>query len=307
MTRSFVPGWHPELAQKARTSLAARGLAYASARFEDDRPLPPAYSLAHYRRWPFDQGEVGSCFANASAQVAQIDMVFGDPTRAFQVSRRLVWAIGRKLDGILGSGGDGGSVTNAVLSLSDREQGVGAAHEELWPYRPDHAWLEQRPPQNVLDDAGKDRCTQFAEVPFGAEWKRQILNGRPIAIGIWWPSGWDSEVGPDGRATGIGRGGFGHALAVIGWIDQWDGRPWWQIENSHGPIYHPVPADVAARIPGYAPAQPEKTFDFWVRDDWLNQVLQKGDSEAVAIAGPEGFVRRDPIDPTSIMPCAGDL
>ena len=30
-------------------------------------------------------------------------------------------------------------------------------------------------------------------------------------------------------------------------------------------------------------------------------------SEAVAIAGPEGFVRRDPINPTSIMPCAGDL
>jgi len=302
MTRSFFPGWHPDFAQKARVGLKALGRSYASATFADDRPLPAALSLARYRRWPFDQGPVGSCFANAAAQVAQIDMVFGDPDQAFPVSRRLVWQLGRKLDGILGTGGDGGSVTNAVLSLSDAEEGAGAAHEDLWPYRPDHNWLERKPPQSVLDDAGKDRFTQFAEVAFGPLWKRQILSGRAITIGIWWPNGWDSDVGPDGRARGIGRGGFGHALAVIGWVDDWDGHLWWQIENSHGPIYHPIPAAIAAQIPGYMPAETDKTFDFWVRDDWLGGVLQKGDSEAVAIAGPEGFVKRDPIDPSAIMP-----
>jgi hypothetical protein len=305
MTRPFVPGWCPDFALQARARLETQGRPICQARTRDDRPLPPAWSLAKYRRWPFDQGQVGSCFSNASAQVAQIDMVFGDPSRAFPVSRRLVWFEGRKLDGLIGSGEDGGSVTNAVLGLSDRQEGTGAAHEDLWPYKDRQSWLEKKPPQEVLDDAAKDRFTQFGEVAFGDDWKRSIRSGRAIAIGIWWPSGWDEAVDETGRATGIGRGGFGHALAVIGWIDDWDGHPWWQIENSHGPIYRPVPAQIAGKIPGYMPAQQDKTFDFWVRDDWLGQVLAKGDSEAVAIAGPEGFVKRDPIDASVIMPIDG--
>ncbi len=209
---------------------------------------------------------------------------------------------GRKLDGLLGNHGDGGSVTNAVMCLCDGQGGLGAAHEELWPYKASHSWLEAKPPQSVLDDAQKDQLTQFAEVPFGDPWKRQIYSGRPIVIGIWWPNGWDEAVGPDGRATGVGRGGFGHALAVIGWAQWPDGQNWWQIENSHGPIYHPVPADMAATIPGYVPAAADMTFDFWASDAMVEAVNAKGNSEAVCAAGPDGFVKRDPVEADDIFP-----
>jgi hypothetical protein len=290
----------------------------------DDRPLPDSFSLSQYILTHFDQGDVGSCFANAAAQIAQIDMQFGDPSRYFPVSRRLVWQQGRKLDNSWPSRGDGGSVCNAVACLADSYHnafgdgsGAGAAHEDLWPYKDDHNWLEAKPPQSVLDDAAKTRFTQYAEVA-PTVWQRQIYSGRAVDMGTFWPLGWDSAIGNDGRATGIGklaRDGLGrpggHSYTLTGWAT-WSGQLWYQFENSHGPIYHPLTAELAASVPGYKPAgatgingEPDMTFDFWVRADWYLQLFQQSqEAEAFCVAGPEGFTRRDPIDPTAIMPVA---
>ena len=296
MTRKFVPGWDPGTAQRTRAAFLSRGQQFVTAHFDDDRPLPSAFSLARFRLWPFDQGPVGSCFANGTAQAFQIhtaaDVADGARWELVPLSRRLVWYQGRKLDGSLGGRGDGGSVTNAMAAMGEPPNGVGVCHEDMWPYKPEHRWLEQKPTPDVFADANLNRISQIAEVAFGEPWKRAIFNGHPVAIGIWWPYGWDSSVGADGRATGIGRGTYGHALAVIGWIDDWEGHRHWQIENSHGPIYHPVPSAIASQITGYQPAQPDKTFDFWVRDEWLQEVLGYGQSESLAAAGLTGFKKR---------------
>src|SRR6476646_9901964 len=124
MTRPFVPGWDPATAVRARAGFHARGQSFVSAIFaDDDRPLPQAFSLARFRLWPFDQGPVGSCFANAAAQAFQIhtaaDATDGARWELVPLSRRLVWFQGRKLDGSLGSSGDGGSVTNAMAGMGD--------------------------------------------------------------------------------------------------------------------------------------------------------------------------------------------
>jgi hypothetical protein len=296
MTRPFIPGWDPVTAQRAREAFFARGQHYVTARFEDDRPLPPAFSLARFRLWPFDQGQVGSCFANATTQAFQIhtaaDVSAGARWELVPLSRRLVWYQGRKLDGMLGRSDDGGSVTNAMAAMGEPPHGVGLCHEDLWPYKPEHRWLEKAPTAEVFADANLNRLSQIAEMSIGDAWMRAIFNGHSVTIGIWWPYGWDTNVGSDGRVTGIGRGAYGHALAVIGWINDWDGHHWWQIENSHGPIYHPVPTAIAARITGYQPAHSDKTFDFWVRDEWLREVLGYGQSESLASAGLTGFQKR---------------
>lgn len=297
MKPMFIPGWDPATAVRARAAFQTRGQVFVTAAFaDDDRPLPASFSLARFRLWPFDQGAVGSCFANATAQAFQIhtaaDTAAGARWGLVPLSRRLVWYQGRKLDGTLGSGSDGGSVTNAMAGMGDAPHGSGVCHEEKWPYQASHRWLEQAPPEDVVADANLNRIHQIAEVKVGDAWKRAIFNGHPIAIGIWWPYGWDSSVDHTGRATGIGRGTYGHALAVIGWVDDWDGHLWWQIENSHGPIYAPVPPDVASGITGYSPAHPDKTYDFWVRDEWLREVLGYGQSESLAAAGMTGFKKR---------------
>jgi hypothetical protein len=299
MSYSFHPGWSPTFASKAKTgpSYLQLNVGAGDPFASDDRPLPPSFSLARFREWPFDQGAVGSCFANAATQAFQIhtkaDIATGASWESVELSRRIVWYQGRKLDGLLGSRSDGGSVTNALAALADPPHGVGCCKEATWPYQPDHRWLEQTPPANVFSEAGQNRLKQVADVQIGADWQKAIVNGHPVALGIWWPYGWDTQGAT--FMDSIGRGEYGHALCVIGWLDR-AGVLYWQIENSHGPIYKPLPADLAATVPGYVPARPDATFDFWVRDDLLRKVVGYGQSEAVAAAGMSGFQNRNLVD-----------
>lgn len=291
MPDTFYPGWHPDVAARAMDAAGAAGH-YCEATFGDDRPLPKAMSLLKWLKWHFNQAQVGSCFANATAQCAQLDMTVMNADAAYEASRWMAWYQGRKLDGTLGGWGDGGSVTNALIAHSDKPGGVGVCPEKDAPYQASHGYLERKPSEQAFTDAGRYKLTALAQVKIGDGWKRAIFNGNPVAIGIWWPRGWDAAIDSTGRATGIGGGEYGHALAVIGWHDDWDGHLWWQIENSHGAIYHPVPADIASSIPGYV--IPEgKAYSFWVRDDWLKQVLGYAHSEALAAAGPDGFAKRE--------------
>lgn len=299
--RPFVPGWSPQVAQRAMLNAARLGH-YVSATFADDtRPLPASWSLAAFRRWTFDQGQVGSCFSNNTAQVAQILMTVGDASRAFQVSRWLIWYQGRKLDGSLGSGGDGGSITNAMLALTDAKNGIGCGHEALAPYQASHRYLERRPPDAAFDDAGHYRLTEMAQAQLGDPAKRLLYNGKPIAIGIWWPSAWDTMGGTFFGKDTIRRGSYGHALAIIGYAT-WNNTTWWQIENSHGAIYSPLPADHASTVPGYVPASPTATFDFWVDDETLTQVMSYQWTEMIAAAGPEGFSKQELTFGEAVMP-----
>jgi hypothetical protein len=304
MTDPFLPGWSPELAARGRARFFAAGRSFSAAPqfVGDDRPLPPGFSLSGWLQWPYDQGQVGSCFANMGAAVLQLMMrgavANGASGTPFNPSRRLVWYQCRKLDGSLGSGSDGGSIVHTFAALGDAPDGVGDCSEALWPYQPSHSWLEQRPPDDVFTAAGQTRVAHIAEAPFDqAAWKRSIFNLAPIGIGIYWPSGWDTACDRYGR---IGGGGFGHALAVIGWVDDWDGHRWWEIQNSHGPIYGIPPADVQGRITGYKPSAGAKSFSFWAREDWFREVLGYRNTETYNAAGVEGFVPR-PVNVPSFL------
>ena len=304
MARTFCSGWHPDYANRARSDFPffALSLGVGKPFASDDRPLPPSFSLARFRKWPFDQGQVGSCFANAAAQSFQIhtmaDVADGAQWDTVELSRRLVWYQGRKLDGLLGSRQDGGSVTNALAAMADAPSGVGCCKEETWPYKDEHRWLEAAPPKPVFAEAGVNRLAQIASAEIGDDWKKAIVNGHPITIGIWWPFGWDTEGGT--FFDTIGPGGYGHALCVIGWMTKGSAL-YWQIENSHGPIYAPLSADEAKSVPGYQPAQPDKTHDFWVRDDVLKRVFNHGQAESVTAAGMSGFKTRELVEWSNMM------
>lgn len=308
MEREFYPGWTPEIAEQGRAQfLTVRGQSFSTAAqfVGDDRPLPPGFSMSGWLKWPYDQGQVGSCFANMGAVVLQLmvaaDIANGSTGTLFNPSRHMVWYQCRKLDGSLGSGSDGGSIVNTFASLGDAPGGVGDCSEELCPYQPSHRFLEQRPSDEAFTAAGKTRIAQIAEAHFDATaWKRSIFNLCPIGIGIYWPSGWDSACDKYGRITGIGGGGFGHALAVIGWIDDWEGYPYWEIQNSHGPIYGIPPTVIQAKIKGYKPSAGEKSFSFWAREDWFKEVLGYRNTEVYNAAGVEGFVPR-PINVASFV------
>jgi hypothetical protein len=299
MAFEFKAGWSPVLGQRARARFAAAGRTFASTQFADDRTRPRAFSLSFLVRWAYNQGSVGSCFANMMAAILQVlEGADNQQVPRWEVanpSRRLIWRRCRELDGTAGSGGDGGSIVHSYSAVGPTPDGWGACKEEEWPYKAEHRWLEARPPQSVLDDC-QIRIKDIAPARDETDWDRLNFSGHPIGLGIWWPYGWDSQIDRFGRTTGIGRGSFGHAIARIGWFQDWDGHNYSQILNSHGAIYPALPAEIASEIPGYKPSSGDKTHDFWARDDMLAEVIHSysgGNAELYTGALASGFKARN--------------
>ena len=286
---AFVPGWMPELAAAANEQYLASGHRYTALDFADDRPLPAGFSLSQFRLWPFNQGPVGTCWENCTTQLFQIHTEADGTYESVPLSRCMVGYQGKKLDGG-GNPADGGSVLNGMLAMSDPPKGVGVCHESLWPYKPDRRYFAAGPPEGAIADANLNRVHNVARVePMPEAIKRPIFNGHPVAIGISWPGNWDS-CDTAGRVPSPGWPVGGHAITIIGWLDGWDGHNYYQVENSHGAIYHPLPPEIAARVTGYKPAFPDKTHDAWYREDWLMRKLQ--DAEVLTAAGLTGFKKR---------------
>lgn len=299
MSREFRPGWSAGLAQMGRDRFLASGRTFFQGdRFaDDDRPLPRGFSLSGHLKWIYDQGPVGSCFANMMAHVMQIMMAVliarGSSGKLFNPSRRLIWFRTRQLDGSLGSRYDGGSIVNSFASVGPAPHGLGDCSEEDWPYRADHNWLEATPPASVVKAADPYRIKTIAEVQLDAQaaaMKRAIYNGRPIGYGFDWCYGWDQGlIDQYGRTTGVGGAVGGHAIAGVGWLDDWDGHTWIEILNTHGKIYPTLPAEIAALVEGYTP----NGSTFWIRLDHLAEVLGRRWAEAYIGSDVTSFDKRE--------------
>lgn len=296
----FYPGWSAGLAQRGRDAFLASGRKFFQGPLfaGDDRPLPAGFSLSGKLKWIYDQGPVGSCFANMMAHILQLMMLFlvatGFTGKVFNPSRRLIWYRTRQLDGSLGSGYDGGSIVNSFAAVGPAPHGLGDCTEEEWPYKPDHDWLEATPTSAVVKAADPYRIKTIAEIELDDKAqaiKRAIFNGRPVGFGFDWYTGWDRGlIDAYGRTTGLGwKVAGGHAITGIGWLDDWDGYTWIEILNTHGKIYPNLPADVAARVQGYSPT----SSTFWMRIDHLAEVLRRQYAEAYIGSEVTTFDKRE--------------
>ena len=297
MAGDFKPGWDPRVALRAEADFLASGARFASASFADDRPRPRAFSLLCMVGWAYDQGPVGSCFANMMAAILQAltgaENQQHNRWEPVNPSRRVIWRRCRELDGSIG-GGEGGSIVNSFAAVGPGPKGWGACRESAWPYKPDYRWLEAKPTQEVMSDCQIriKGIAQLARADF-EEMDRLNFSGYPVGLGIWWPFGWDSgKIDGLGRTNGIGSGTYGHAIARIGWFKDWDGHNYSQILNSHGAIYPALPAELAKQVNGYRPTAGSKTHDFWARDDLLADVIGRGYSEQYTGSLSSGFKAR---------------
>lgn len=279
----FHLGWHPDFEKKAKAAWTNSPKRLTSAIFTDVNVSEPSFTLANQVYFWFNQGPVGSCFANATAQSIQISMAVAGLSIE-QLSRSYVWYYGRQLDGLLGSANDGGSITNAMRAINE----YGIPLESQWPYKPDHNFLETPPTPAVVAEAKAVTIKALVDVDWSDSnaIKKTIKSGYPPVCGIWWPYGWDTTADDQGRVSTIGSGEYGHALCIIGWAT-WNGVTYWHILNSHGPIYH----NLTTPIPGYVGSSADATYAFWVPDNLLKTVVSYGNAELVApvtIVGPTG-------------------
>jgi hypothetical protein len=300
----FSLGWNPERAQVAQ-SLHATG----KTGFQAGTPIPPALSLTGFRKRVLEQGNAGTCWLHSGVRNCEL-LTVAAGLNYFPVSRMLAGWEGKKLEGG-GNPTNGGSASDALAGMFASPGGAGVGDETLWPYSDNSRALGQAPSAAVLAAAKTHWLTSIAKVASNADAMQNIARYHPNSNGIWWPYGWDDpSTAQDGCLfTGWGAGTYGHALVEVGYVQKsvWPGDlgsyDWFQLDNWHGNLYKPLPANLAALVPGYQPTTPTATADFWVRSDYYDKLIGTADAERVTAAGPSGWNQM--VDPLTLASALG--
>lgn len=163
-----------------------------------------------------DQGQLGSCTANAIGSALQFEQM-KQSLPNFQPSRLFIYYNERKLENTIDS--DSGAQIRDGMSVVAT---LGAPPETDWPY--DITKFTVAPPQASYTDALKDRVMQYLSIPQDVQQMRGCLAaGFPFVLGF---SVYESFEGERVALTGIvpmpasGEAVLGgHAVMAVGYDD----------------------------------------------------------------------------------------
>lgn len=215
-------GWLPDHPDP-RDFVAAPELLHAG------KPLPSKVNLRPNMPEVYDQGELGSCTANAIGAAVQFDDLLQFGPRGVP-SRLFIYYGERELEGTIDQ--DSGAMIRDGIKVVAKQ---GAPPETDWPYLIER--FTERPPQQAYADATKNRAVAYARVPQTLQAiKGALAAGHPVVIGFTVYEGFESQrVAAGGvlnmpdvhREQVMG----GHAVLVSGYDDA-ENR--WLVRNSWG-------------------------------------------------------------------------
>lgn len=292
--RGYGLGWDPERALLARGLLLQGNHAVVNPLLA----IKPAISLGKHVLRDMDQKQAGTCWVHAAVYLEEC-LAGSEGFKAFPTCRRLVGWQGKQLEGG-GNPSDGGTCTDAIMAMTTGKAGI--AHEDLCPYTDDRRTLGQRPAENVWQDGKKANITVPVDVKSDDDCRKLVGEGIPVCMGEWWPSCFDDSVT---FMEHIGSGGYGHAQCTIGYVQEGvfpgdRGRhAWFQVINSHGPLYPPLPSNHADHVPGYH-ADSDRVYHYWERADMRKALQRKGNYEYVSAVTVNGIGRN------AVIPSFGD-
>lgn len=214
----------------------------------------------------FDQGEIGSCSANAGAGAAEflelqemrakaaVGQELFDPKTFAIMSRLYLYYNERVLDGDV-SQDAGSTLRSCMLAI----QNYGMCKESTWPYGPN--WLYKRPSAFAYNEGKAHKETHHYRLQNLEDMKRCLMHGFPFVFGI---AVYDSFLSEEVAANGVVpmpnpdyeamQGG--HALLCVGYDDA---MGVFIFKNSWG--------QWADKGYGYLPyaymTNPELAADFW--------------------------------------------
>jgi len=184
--------------------------------------LPPSVDLTAKCPAVYDQGQIGSCTANAIGAALEFDrMKQGLPD--FMPSRLFIYYNERAMEHTIGSD-SGAQIRDGVKSVGKQ----GDCPETEWPYDPspaqDNKLLTKRPTPQCYKDAKKYTAVQYQRIDQSlAQMKGCLAAGSPIIIGFTvYESFESSAVAQTGDAPMPGPGEQvlgGHAVLVVGYDD----------------------------------------------------------------------------------------
>ena len=202
-------GWIPDLPD-ARDHLFA-----APARVLQN--LPAAVDLRPNCPPVYDQGELGSCTANALAGADQFDQLRQDSPSPFVPSRLFIYYEERKVEGTIDS--DSGAQIRDGVKVMAAE---GAPPESDWPY--DIGEFTVQPPAQAYTDALLHKVTSYQRILQNlAQMKGCLAAGFPFVFGFTVYESFESdEVAASGVVNMPGaleQVVGGHAVMACGYSD----------------------------------------------------------------------------------------
>lgn len=219
-------GWQPDVPDK-------RDHKFLAAARPAEAPLPASADLRSKMPAAYDQGDLGSCTANAIA--AAIQFLLGKQgKKVFTPSRRFIYYNERVLEHTVFSD-SGAQIRDGIKTVVKQ----GACKETTDPYNIRRFTV--RPTTKAYAEALKTRAVSYARVARDLNLMKACLaQGDPFVIGF---TVYDSFVSDEVAATGIvpmpGPSESvlgGHAVLVVGYDDSlYDGRGGFIVRNSWGP------------------------------------------------------------------------
>lgn len=214
-------GWKPDLPDH-------RDLKYAAAA-ETLKKLPSAVDLRASCPPVYDQGQLGSCTANAIAGAIQFELI-RQKAPSWVPSRLFIYYNERAIENTVDS--DSGAQTrDGIKSVS--KQGV--CPETMWPYVTNE--FSKKPFANCYATALQNKAVSYQRVSQQLQQMKGCLaEGFPFVAGFTAYASFESQqVAQTGVVSMPAKGEDvvgGHAVLVVGYDDS---KAVWIVRNSWGP------------------------------------------------------------------------
>jgi C1A family cysteine protease len=216
-------GWNHDLPD-------GRDLMYAAPP-EVVAKLPPVVDLRKRCPEVYDQGQLGSCTANAIGAALEFDQM-KQKESAFTPSRLFIYYNERVIEGTVESD-SGAQIRDGVKSVNKQ----GAPPETEWQY--DIAKFRDKPPKNAYDDAAKHEAVLYQRLtPTLGQLKGCLAAGYPFVFGfVVYESFEGEQVASTGQAQ-LPQAGEkqigGHAVLAVGYEES---EQRFIVRNSWGPSW----------------------------------------------------------------------
>lgn len=205
-------GWVPDLPDH-------RDYAYA-APVVTLKKLPKKVDLRPKCPRVYDQGQLGSCTANAIGAAIEFGLKKEKASRVFTPSRLFIYYNEREMEGSVRED-SGAQIRDGIKSVNK----LGAPPESLWKYSDANPGpFEKKPPRDLYTEAKKHQVMSYQRVPrVLGQFKGCLASGYPFVFGFTVYTAFEDErvartgeldmPGPKEEVVG------GHAVLAVGYDD----------------------------------------------------------------------------------------